>query len=162
MKWVIIETRSHLIHFTKMWKVAWEYCFCSNIYYVRHRGVVVNLAHMHSSTLGLIFASVMTALWWLELLAMGRLKIRPPIPLFFQPQKQSPEVFCKKDVLRNSAKFTGKHLCQSLFFNKIADLACNFVKKETLAQVFSCEFCKISRNTFFIEHLQATASATTL
>ena len=31
-----------------------------------------------------------------------------------------PEVFCKKGVLRNSAKFTGKHLCQSLFFNKVA------------------------------------------
>ena len=27
--------------------------------------------------------------------------------------------------------------------------ACNFIKKETLAQVFSCEFCKISKNTFF-------------
>ena len=26
----------------------------------------------------------------------------------------------KKGVLRNFAKFTGKHLCQSLFFNKIA------------------------------------------
>ena len=30
------------------------------------------------------------------------------------------EVFCKKSVLRNFAKFTGKHLCQSLFFNKVA------------------------------------------
>ena len=28
------------------------------------------------------------------------------------------EVFCRKAVLRNFAKFTGKHLCQSLFFNK--------------------------------------------
>ena len=27
--------------------------------------------------------------------------------------------------------------------------ACNFIKKETLAQVFSCEFCEISENTFF-------------
>ena len=36
--------------------------------------------------------------------------------------------------------------------------ACNFIKKETLAQVFSCEFCEISKNTFFIEHLWATAS----
>ena len=25
-------------------------------------------------------------------------------------------------VLRNCIKFTGKHLCQSLFFNKVADL----------------------------------------
>ena len=31
-----------------------------------------------------------------------------------------PEVFCKKGVLRNVTKFTGKHLCQSLFFNKVA------------------------------------------
>ena len=26
--------------------------------------------------------------------------------------------------------------------------ACNFIKKETLAQVFSCEFCEISKNIF--------------
>ena len=43
-------------------------------------------------------------------------------------------------TLRNFAKFTGKHLCQSLFFNK----------KETLAQVLSCEFCQIFNNTCFI------------
>ena len=30
--------------------------------------------------------------------------------------------FVKKGVLRNFAKLTGKHLCQSLFFNKVADL----------------------------------------
>ena len=29
------------------------------------------------------------------------------------------EVFCKKSVLKNIAKFTGKHLCQSLFFKKV-------------------------------------------
>ena len=33
-----------------------------------------------------------------------------------------PEVFCKKDVLRNFAKFTGKQLRQSLLFNKVAGL----------------------------------------
>ena len=31
-----------------------------------------------------------------------------------------PKVFCKKGVLRNFAKFIGKHLCQNLFFNKVA------------------------------------------
>ena len=35
---------------------------------------------------------------------------------------------------------------QSLFFNKVAG-ACIFIKKETLAQVFSCEFYEISKNT---------------
>ena len=66
----------------------------------------------------------------------------------------------RKGVLRYFAKFTGKHLCQSLFFKKIADLpkVCNFIKKETLALVFSCEVCKISKNTFFTEHFLATAS----
>ena len=32
-----------------------------------------------------------------------------------------PVVFCKKGVIRNFAQFTGKHLCQSLFLNKVAD-----------------------------------------
>ena len=36
--------------------------------------------------------------------------------------------------------------------------ACNFIKKETLVQVFSCEFCEISNNIFFTEHLWTTAS----
>ena len=36
--------------------------------------------------------------------------------------------------------------------------ACNFIKKESLAQVFSCEFCEISKNTFFTEQLRTTAS----
>ena len=34
-----------------------------------------------------------------------------------------PEVLCEKGVLENFTKFAGKHLCQSLFFNKVADLA---------------------------------------
>ena len=33
-----------------------------------------------------------------------------------------PEVFCKKGVLRNFTKFTGKHLRQSLFSNKVAGI----------------------------------------
>ena len=31
--------------------------------------------------------------------------------------------------------------------------ACNVIKKETLAQVLSCEFCEIFKSTFFTEHL---------
>ena len=48
------------------------------------------------------------------------------------------------EISQNSQE---KHLCQSLFFNK----------KETLTQVFSCEFYEISENTFSTEHLQTTA-----
>ena len=35
-------------------------------------------------------------------------------------QMQPPEMFYKKGVLKNFAKFTGKHLCQSLLFNEVA------------------------------------------
>ena len=38
-------------------------------------------------------------------------------------REQPPEEFCKKAVLTNFAKFTGKHLCQSLCFNKVAGIA---------------------------------------
>ena len=70
-----------------------------------------------------------------------------------QGRSSHPEVFCKRGDLRKFAKFTGKDLCQSLFLNK----ECNFINKETLAQVFSCKFCDISKNTFFTEHPMATA-----
>ena len=33
-----------------------------------------------------------------------------------------PEVFCKNGVLKNFAKFTGKHLCQGLFLIKLQAL----------------------------------------
>ena len=65
---------------------------------------------------------------------------------------------CSVNVLRNFSKFTGKHLYQRLFLNKVADLACNFIKKESLAQVFSGEFCEISKNIFFYRTPHVAAS----
>ena len=45
-------------------------------------------------------------------------------------------------------------LCQILFFNQVAGLRpATLLKKETLAQVFSCKFCEISKSTFFTERL---------
>ena len=37
----------------------------------------------------------------------------------------------------------------------------DFIKKESLAQVFSCTFCKNSYKSFFTEHLRLTASVYT-
>ena len=70
-----------------------------------------------------------------------------------------PNLFCEKGVLRTFANFTGKHLRQTVFFNKVAGNACNFIQKETLAQVFSCEVCEISKNTFFYRTTLVVASA---
>ena len=47
-----------------------------------------------------------------------------------------------RGVPKTFTKFTGKHMCQAWKFNK----------KETLAQVFSCEYCEILKSTFFVEH----------
>ena len=44
---------------------------------------------------------------------------------------------CKKGVLKNFASFTGKHLCCSLLFDKVAAL---FIKKETTAHALSYDF----------------------
>ena len=63
---------------------------------------------------------------------------------YYQP---SPGMFCKKSVLQNFANIKGQCLRQSLFFNKAADLrpAASLIK--ILTQVFSFEFCKMSKNT---------------
>ena len=60
--------------------------------------------------------------------------------LFVSSKNRSSHRTCsvKRGILRNFANFTRKHLWQSLFYTK-----------ETLAQAFSCEFCEISKNTFF-------------
>ena len=52
------------------------------------------------------------------------------VKVLMNVRSSRPEVFYKKGVLKNFAKFTGKHLCQAL------------------AQMFSCEFFEISKNTF--------------
>ena len=63
-------------------------------------------------------------------------------------------VLLKKVFLKISQNSQEKTCARAFFLNKVI----NFILKRTLAQVFSCEFCEISRHTFFTEHLWATAS----
>ena len=49
----------------------------------------------------------------------------------------------RKGVLRYFAKFTGKHLCQKLFFNKVADLKpATLLKKRLWHRYFHVKFAK--------------------
>ena len=60
-----------------------------------------------------------------------------------------PEVFYKKGVLRNFAKFVGKHLCQSLFFNKVAGLRpATLLKKKLWHRCLPVNFEKFLRTPF--------------
>ena len=64
------------------------------------------------------------------------------------------EVFCKKSVLKNFAKFTGKHLYGSLFFDEAA--ACKPVtlsEKKIQKICFPVNFAKFLKNIFFREPL---------
>ena len=89
-------------------------------------------------------------MWWTQPLRCYN--IRPILFVFeafiklvftpVNPQKQSPGVFCNNGVLKNFTKFTGNTCARDSFLIK-------FIKKESLAQVFSCEFCEFFKNTFF-------------
>ena len=68
------------------------------------------------------------------------------LQMFFR--SSHPEVFCKKRVHRDFPKFIGKHLCQSLFINKVAGQVRQLYLKRDPDTGVPCEFCKISKNTF--------------
>ena len=55
----------------------------------------------------------------------------------------------KKDCLRNFAKLTGKRLCQSLFFNKVAGLRpSTLLEKRLWHKCFSVNFANFLRTPF--------------
>ena len=78
--------------------------------------------HMMSGKI-LLFVSLLFGVCSLFLLVHEHIK---EYIKFVRSSRQ--EVFCKKGVLRNVTKFTGKQLFQSLFFNKVAGLGPFLIK----------------------------------
>ena len=65
----------------------------------------------------------------------------------------------KKRFLKNFAKCTGKHLCQSLFFNKAAGLrSATILKKRLRHSYFPANTAKLLRKHYFEEQLRMAAS----
>ena len=61
----------------------------------------------------------------------------------------------KKSVVKNLAKFTAKHLCQSLFLDKVAGpRPATLLKKRLSHSSLPVNFAKFLRKPFFIEHLR--------
>ena len=58
-----------------------------------------------------------------------------------------------KKVFLESSQNSQENNCAQVSFCR-----CNFIKKEALAQEFSCEFCEISKNTFSYRTVPVTAS----
>ena len=70
------------------------------------------------------------------------------------PKKQSrsshQKCSIKKGVLKNLTKFTGKLLCQILFFNKVEGLRpATLLKKKPRHSCFPVNFAKFSRTPFW-------------
>ena len=64
-------------------------------------------------------------------------------------QKQPPKVFYKKGVFEIFAKLTGKHLFQSLFFNKVAGPRSEaLLEKRLWHSCFPVNFAKVLRTAF--------------
>ena len=69
---------------------------------------------------------------------------------YIKIRSSRPEVFCKKGVLRNFAKFTGKHLCQSLFINKVVGLRpATLIKKDSGTGVFLLILGNFQKHRFY-------------
>ena len=82
--------------------------------------------------------------------------------MILNKQKQPTEVFMKTVFLEIS-QYSQENTCARVSFLSLRTQslpqACSFIKKETLTQAFSCEYCEISKNTFFFtEQLRTTAS----
>ena len=55
------------------------------------------------------------------------------------------EVFYKEGVHRNFAKFTGKHLYQSLFFNKVSENMLQIYRRTPMSK---CDLNKVALHCF--------------
>ena len=81
--------------------------------------------------------------WWLLLEYI-------PSEIHNTRRNSGPEKFCEKGVLKNFAKFTTKHLCQSLFFNKVAGLRpATLLKTTPWHRCFPVNFEKFLRTSFY-------------
>ena len=134
-----------LFTFTEM-KVTWKYCLKRFKKFMILKKAYAGKILLHPQVLS------ETSIEWPLLLNTASVSSRTKtlctwivLLVHSNCQKQPPEELCKK---RCSQKFRKTHRP-----------ACNFIKKEALAQVFSYEFFKISKNILFTEHLlTATAS----
>ena len=64
----------------------------------------------------------------------------------------------KKAFLEISQNSQEKTCTRVSFLIELQSSACNFIKKVTLAEVFPCEFCEISKNIFFYRTPPVAAS----
>ena len=78
--------------------------------------------------------------------------------LNFKSEAVAQRCSVKKGVLRNFENSQENSSVRVSFLIKLQTEACNFIKKETLIQVFSCKFCEIAKITFSYRTFPVAAS----
>ena len=80
--------------------------------------------------------------------------------MFLNSAKFTGKQLCQRLFFNKvTGQFTWKHLCQSLFLNKVTGLGPATLLKKTLwHRSFPVTFAKFLRTPFLTEHLRATAS----
>ena len=81
--------------------------------------------------------------------------------------------YCNKTFIKKQNKTTKKKINKIIkrfkfsiknngidpeLVSQAQEVSCNFIKKETPIQVFSCESDETFKNNFFVDHIQTTAS----
>ena len=72
----------------------------------------------------------------------------PKLSEIYKSRSSCPEMFSKQLFLEISKNSQENTCARVPFLIKLQSKACNFIKKEALAQVLSFEFCEICYNTF--------------
>ena len=130
-----------------MWKVFDVSIYSTQALYLsKVRSRIRNLFHFNLMKQNLMWSDkfkILTPKWQL-------LKILSNLKYYCQIIRSSrPELFCKKVVLKNFAKFTEKHLCWSLFYSKVADVRpATLLKNKLRHRYFHLNFAKSLSNNF--------------
>ena len=83
--------------------------------------------------------------WWTWSLSLLQIDFLTPSTIYKSSHRRCS---VRKGVLRNFAKLTGKHVCQSLFFSSFRPEACSFIKKGLWHRCFPVNFVKFLRTPF--------------
>ena len=122
---------SKMAHWSLLTSISFLYVKFANFWYITC--FVPNMIPIWSQSHGLVLSQ---ALWCVTHLTILYRSSRP-------------EVFCKKGVLEKATTFTGKHLRQSLFFNKVAGLRpATLLKNKLWHRCFPVNFVKFLRTPF--------------
>ena len=97
-----------------------------------------------------MFALQTLQTYWQSSIFSNKSTFRKKCLDFCRYLRSRPDVLYLKDVFKYFSKFTGKHMCRNLFLIKLRPAT---LLKYRLSHMFSCDFCEIFKNTFFIKHI---------